>query len=50
VTGLAAVVLAARAHRRRRLPVGTLLGFLLIGLAATSFSVLLAYWDLGFWP
>jgi hypothetical protein len=45
--GLAAVVLTVRAHRRQRLPVGTLLGFLLIGLAATSCSVLLVYWDLG---
>jgi len=41
------VVLAVRAHRRQRLPVKILLGFLLTGLAATSFSVLLVYWGLG---
>jgi hypothetical protein len=44
--GLAAMALAVGIHRRERLPVGTLLGFLLIGAAATSFSVLLLYWDL----
>jgi len=44
--GLAAMALAVGIHRRERLPVGTLLGFLLTGAAAFSFSVLLLYWDL----
>lgn len=47
VAGLAAVALTLDAQRRKRLPVGTLVGFLLTGLAAVSFSALLIYWDLG---
>ncbi len=47
IAGLGAVVLAVRAHRRQRLPIGTLLGFLLTGLAAVSLSVFLVAWGLG---
>jgi hypothetical protein len=47
IAGIGAVVLTVKARLRARLPVGTLLGFLLTGLAATSYSVFLIYWDLG---
>lgn len=45
--GLTAIVLTVRAHLRQRLPIGTLVGFLLTGLAALSLSVFLIYWGLG---
>ena len=47
IAGVAAVVLTVKALLRGRMPVGTLLGFLLTGLAATSYGVFLFYWDLG---
>ncbi len=47
VAGIAAVVLTVQAHMRQRLPIGTLLGFLLTGLAAISMSVFLVAWGLG---
>jgi hypothetical protein len=47
VAGIATVVLTLRARRHERLPIGTLLGFLLTGIAAVSFSVFLMVWDLG---
>jgi len=45
--GLVTVGLIARAHRRLTLPVGTLIGLLLTGVAATSLSVFLLVWGLG---
>ena len=47
IAGIAAVVRTARAHISQKLPVGTLLGFLLTGLAAISMSVFLIAWGLG---
>jgi len=47
IAGIGAVVLTVRAHMSRKLPVGTLLGFLLTGLAAISMSVFLIFWGLG---
>jgi pimeloyl-ACP methyl ester carboxylesterase len=47
LTGVVAVVLTLKAHLHHKLPVGTLLGFLLTGLAAISMSVLLLTWGLG---
>jgi pimeloyl-ACP methyl ester carboxylesterase len=47
LTGMTAVVLTVRAHLSHKLPIGTLLGFLLTGLAAVSLSVLLISWGLG---
>lgn len=47
ILGIAAVALTVRARRRRKLPVGTLTGFVLTGLAAVSLSAFLIYWDLG---
>ena len=45
--GLAALVLTIRARMKDRLPIGTLTGFLLTGLAAVGLSSFLLYWDLG---
>jgi pimeloyl-ACP methyl ester carboxylesterase len=47
IAGVGAVVLTVRAHMRHKLPIGTLLGFLLTGLAAISMSVFLIFWGLG---
>ena len=47
IAGLCAVVMTLREHRRQKLPIGTLLGFLLTGLAAVSLSVFLLAWGLG---
>jgi len=47
IAGIATLVLTVRAHRNHKLPVGTLLGFLLTGIAATSFTVFLFCWGLG---
>ncbi len=47
IAGVAAVVLTVRAHLSQKLPIGTLLGFLLTGLAAVSMSVFLITWGLG---
>jgi hypothetical protein len=45
--GLVAVALTIRARFKRRLPIGTLVGFLLTGLGAASLAAFLLYWDLG---
>jgi len=47
IAGIVAVVLTMRAQMSQRLPIGTLLGFLLTGLAAISMSVFLIFWGLG---
>jgi pimeloyl-ACP methyl ester carboxylesterase len=47
VAGLVTIVLTLRAQSRRKLPVGSLLGFIVTGLAALSFSVFLVSWGLG---
>jgi len=44
IAGLATVVLTIRAQSKKRLPVCSLLGFLLTGLAAFSFSLFLVSW------
>jgi hypothetical protein len=46
VAGLATVVATVRAHRRHRLPLGSLVGLLLTGLAALSLSAFLVTWGL----
>ncbi len=45
--GIAAIVLTIRARLGRSIPIGTLLGFLLTGVAALSLSSFLLYLDLG---
>ena len=47
LSGLLALVLTVRARRHAALPVGTLMGFLVTGLAAVSLSLFLVVWDLG---
>jgi len=47
IVGIGAVVLTVRAQMRQKLPIGTLLGFLLSGLAAMSISVFMIAWGLG---
>jgi hypothetical protein len=47
IAGIGAVVLTVRAQMTQKLPIGTLLGFLLTGLAAISMSVFLIFWGLG---
>jgi hypothetical protein len=47
VAGLAALVLTVRARLKHRLPVGSLLGFVITGVAAIGLSVFLSFWDLG---
>ena len=47
IVGIGAVVLTVRAQMRQKLPIGTLLGFLLTGLAAMSISVFMIAWGLG---
>ncbi len=47
VVGIVVVVLVLRAQSRKRLPIGTLLGFLVTGLAAVGFSVFLMWAGLG---
>ena len=47
IVGIGAVLLTVRAQMRQKLPIGTLLGFLLTGLAAISMSVFMIAWGLG---
>jgi pimeloyl-ACP methyl ester carboxylesterase len=47
IAGAAAVVRTVHAHMNQKLPIGTLLGFLLTGLAAISLCVFLFAWGLG---
>ena len=47
LAGIAAVVLTIRTRMQERLPIGTLVGFLLTGIAAVGLSSFLLYWDLG---
>jgi presenilin-like A22 family membrane protease len=45
--GIAALVLSVRARMHSSLPTGTLVGFVITGLAAVSLSAFLVYWGLG---
>ena len=45
--GIVTVVLTVRAQTKNKLPIGSLLGFLATGLAATALSAFLLFWDLG---
>jgi len=47
LAGLAAIVFTIRARMQERLPIGTLVGFLLTGIAAVGLGSFLLYWDLG---
>ncbi len=47
IIGLAAIVLTIRAHYLRKLPMGTLLGFLMTGGCAVSLCIFMMSWDLG---
>lgn len=47
LAGLATLVLTTRARLKHKLPVSTLIGFVITGLAAVGLSVLLSCWDLG---
>jgi len=47
IAGVAAVVRTVHAHISQKLPIGTLLGFLLTGLTAISMCVFLIAWGLG---
>jgi pimeloyl-ACP methyl ester carboxylesterase len=47
IAGVVAVIRTVRAHLSRKLPIGTLLGFLLTGVAAISMSIFLMAWGLG---
>ncbi len=47
LAGIAAIALTILAQLTRRLPIGTLVGFLLTGVAAMGLSSFLMYWDLG---
>ncbi len=44
--GIAAIVLTVRTRLQRTLPIGTLVGLLLTGIAAVGLSSFLLYWDL----
>ena len=46
IFGIGAIVLTIRARLAGPLPVGTLIGFLMTGVAATGLSAFLLYWDL----
>jgi len=45
--GAAVIVLTVRARLKGRLPIGTLVGFLMTGIATVGLSSFLLYWDLG---
>ncbi|MDH3645945.1 MAG: alpha/beta hydrolase [Gammaproteobacteria bacterium] len=45
--GIAAIVQTVRTRMTKPLPIGTLLGFLITGLASLGLSSFLLYWDLG---
>jgi len=45
--GLVTVIATIRTRAESHLPLGTWLGFLVTGLAATAFSLFLLFWDLG---
>jgi len=47
IFGIAAVAFIVRERRKGKLPIGTLVGFLLTGIAAVGLSTFLLYWDLG---
>jgi len=47
LAGIAAIVFTIRTRMQERLPIGTLVGFLLTGIAAVGLSSFLLYWDLG---
>ncbi len=44
--GIVVIVLTVRARLKRTLPIGTLVGFLMTGIAAVGLSSFLLYWDL----
>ena len=44
--GIAVIVLIIRTRLQKTLPIGTLVGFLMTGLAAVGLSTFLLYWDL----
>lgn len=46
ILGIVALVLAVRARRKRGLPIGTLAGFVITGLAAVSLSLFMLFWGL----
>ena len=45
--GIAVVVMTVRTRLQKSLPIGTLVGFVMTGLAAVGLSSFLLYWDLG---
>jgi uncharacterized membrane protein len=45
--GIAVIVVTVRARLNTKLPIGTLLGFLITGIAAVGLTSFLLYWDLG---
>ena len=47
IFGIAAVAFIIRERRKGKLPIGTVVGFLLTGIAAVGLSTFLLYWDLG---
>jgi pimeloyl-ACP methyl ester carboxylesterase len=47
LSGIAAIVFTVRARMNGKLPIGTLVGFLMTGIAAVGLSTFLLYWDLG---
>jgi hypothetical protein len=47
IAGVVTVFRTVRTHLSQRLPIGTLLGFLLTGLAAISLCVFLFAWGMG---
>jgi len=46
LAGLAAIGFTIATQLKKRLPIGTLLGFLITGLAAASLSIFFQYWDI----
>jgi pimeloyl-ACP methyl ester carboxylesterase len=44
--GIAVIVLTVRSRMKGKLPIGTLTGFLITGIAAVGLSAFLFYWDL----
>jgi hypothetical protein len=45
--GVVTVVLTIRAQTKNKLPIGSLLGFLVTGIAATMLTAFLLFWGLG---
>ena len=47
IAGIAAIYYIVRVRMQQKLPIGTLVGLLMTGIAAVGLSTFMLFWDLG---